>query len=89
MRNRLTESDINRIVRRVISEQENTLRVKITKVTKPTSWYKTLIGKEFTVYSDVVNDDFYEVIFSDEEKKSIPNADRLHVIRISDCEVVK
>jgi hypothetical protein len=89
MRNRLTESDINRIVRRVISEQENTLRVKITKVTKPTSWYKNLMGKEFTVYSDVVNDDFYEVIFSDEEKKSIPNTDRLHVIKISDCEVVK
>ena len=73
----------------LVNEQENTLRVKITKVTKPTSWYKNLMGKEFTVYSDVVIDDFYEVIFSDEDKKSIPNADRLHVIKISDCEVVK
>ena len=82
---KLNESDLQRIVKRVITEGESTKPFKV-KIIKGRNWYKNLVGKEFMV-TDPCNDEvngttlkgtewckFYKINnINDIDKQYLPN----------------
>jgi len=86
---RLTESDLVRIVKRVINEQSN-LKVKIISATGD-SWYKNLVGKEVTVIdqSGPLVKDYYKLVISDDIKKYLSDPNVEHFLLKKDCQVVR
>jgi hypothetical protein len=99
---KLRESDIQRMVKRVLNEQASTKPFKV-KIIKGRTWYKKLVGKEFMV-TDPCNDQvqgtalkgtewckFYKINnINDIDKQYLPNpnSDQYYFLK-DDTSVIK